>query len=249
MVLILALALIVETACGSRIAPPAKNESLKQGTGMPLTTAAPEAVRVDASEEPKQSKETPRAFRKIDFKNLSYQISWNNERISLQDGKREYYQHKNLGNGWFELEDVYYGDVTGDEREEAVVVLTAVLCGVSCDGGSALFYFYSVEKGALKLLWRFETGSLAYGCGLKSFGLEKRRIALEVFNTCFFNGAILEPRGHLEERARKFYAESVTRFLFEFKEGKPVMRKRIILPSFRQELRSYSAQISINNDR
>ena len=245
-VLVLALALIVETGCGNRIAPPTKDNSLKQGTGVSLTIAASEVAHPDASVKVKETKEPPPTFRRVDFKNLSYPISWKNERVSLQGGKREYNQHKNLGNGWFELEDVYYVDITGDEREEGVVVLTAVLCGVSCDGGSHLFYFYSVEKNKLKLLWRFETGSLGYGCGLKSFDLSKRKITLEVFNTCNFKGATLEPRYDSERTGGKFHTESITRFAFEFRGRKPVLKNREVFPYPREDLRSYSATISIN---
>jgi len=245
--LVLALVLIVESGCENRIAPATKDNSLKQSAGVPLTIAAP-AVRTDASLEVKQSKEPPPAFRRIDFRNLSYPISWKNERVLLKDGKREYYEHRNLGNGWFELEGVYYVDITGDEREEAMVVLTAVLCGVSCDGGSDLFYFYSVERNALRLLWRFETGSLGNGCGLKSFVLEKRTITLDVFNTCLFKGAILEPRSDLEKRTGKFRAELITRFILEFKGREPVLKKREVLPAPQEELKSYSAQIRITND-
>ncbi len=129
-VLVLALALVFETGCGGRIAFPAKTDSLIQGTGTPVNSrATPEVARTDASEEPKQSKGVPPAFRRIDFKNLTYPISSKSERISFQNGEREYYQHKNLGNGWFGLDNVYYVDVTGDDREDAVVVLHAVLCG------------------------------------------------------------------------------------------------------------------------
>ena len=248
-VLVLALVLIVETGCGGRTAAPAKPDSSDQVPGIPVKPiAVPKVDGTDGSEKLKQSKESPYAFRRIDFKNLSYPISWKNERISLQDGKREYYEHKNLGNGWFELEDVYFADITGDKSEEAIVVLTAVLCGASCDGGSYLFYFYSVEKSKLRLQWRFETGSLGYGCGLKSFFLGKRRLTLEVFNTCFFSGALLERRGDLEKRTGKFYAELITRFVLEFEGRKPELKRREILPTPQEELRSYRAQINIVND-
>jgi hypothetical protein len=245
-VLIITLALIIEAGCGGRIAQQANTGSLRQPTATPLTIAAPEIARSDSAEDLKKSNRPPHAFSNIDFKNLSYPISWKNERISLQNGKREYYEHKNLGNSWFELEAVHYVDITGDEREEAIVILDAVLCGVSCDGGSHLFYFYSVEKGKLKLLWRFETGSLGDGCGLRSFDLSQRGFELEVFNVCFFHGATLEPRDDLEKVTGKFHAELVTRFTFEFRGKKPVLKKRELLPTSQGDLRSYRAQIVIN---
>lgn len=247
-VLVLALALIVETGCGGRIASPAKNDSLDQSAAMPVNSAVAKADRTDASEEPKQSKEAPTAFRGIDFKNLSYPISWSKERVPLKDGKRKYYEHKDFGSGWFDLDNIYYVDVTGDGREEAVVQLHAVQCGASCDGGAHLFNFYMINRSKLRLLWRFETGSLGYGCGLKSFDLKKRRLTLEVFNTCNFKGAALEPRYESGHSGGKFHAESVTRFTFEFQGRKSVLRKREVFPSREEELRGHRSKIIINHD-
>jgi hypothetical protein len=204
--------------------------------------------RIDVAEESEQKKEVPLPFRRIDFKNFSYPISWRNETIPLKEGRREYYEHKNLGNGWFDFIDADYVDITGDARKEAVVQLHSVLCGVSCDGGSHLFYFYAVEKDKLKLLWRFETGSLGYGCGLKSFDLRKGQITLEVFNVCHFKVATLEPRYDSERSGGKFHAESITRFTFEFKGRKSALKKREVFPNPQEDVRNYAAQVSIGND-
>ena len=86
--------------------------------------------------------------------------------------------------GWFNLEDVYYQDVTGDGSPEAIVRLLHLRCSGSCDGGADLFYIYSRRNGRLKNIWQYETGSYAYGCGLKSFSLRGKQVVLELTNGC-----------------------------------------------------------------
>jgi hypothetical protein len=106
-------------------------------------------------------------FHGIDFNNYTYpyRFSWGrNVRFALKNSKYEY--DLKMERGWFSLKHVYVADVTGDNRPEAIVMLWHVACGVSCDGGSALFYIFSFQNRALKPLWQYETGSLAYGCGL-----------------------------------------------------------------------------------
>lgn len=86
--------------------------------------------------------------------------------------------------GWFNLQDVYYKDVTGDGSPEAIVRLLHLRCHGSCDGGSDLFYIFSRRNGKLKNIWRYETGSYAYGCGLKSFTLGDKQIVVQLSDRC-----------------------------------------------------------------
>ena len=129
----------------------------------------------------------PKAFYQTDFWNFSYglytlpdgkgfNLSLINSEMALPDSR-----------DLFSLKDVYYRDVTGDGEPEAIVWLSHVSCGGSCDGGSNLFYIYSVANSKLKPIWRHETGSYAYGCGLKSFTLSGRQIVLELFGNCTKN--------------------------------------------------------------
>src|SRR6266436_1506704 len=103
-------------------------------------------------------------FHEIDFKNRSYpyRFSWGNQKrinVRLENGKYEYDFRDERG--WFDLSHVYITNLT--KRPEAIVMLWHVACGVSCDGGSALFYIYSFDNQRLKPLWQYETGDLAYG--------------------------------------------------------------------------------------
>jgi hypothetical protein len=144
----------------------------------PLTTPR-EPSRVDPLD---QYRFVPENFSKVDFKNFSYgvySISVGKPvSLTLNDGKMW------DDSGWFNLEDVYYQDVTGDGSPEAIVRLLHLRCHGSCDGGADLFYIYSKRNGKLKNIWQYETGSYAYGCGLKSFSLRGKQVVLELTNGC-----------------------------------------------------------------
>ncbi|HJT25892.1 MAG TPA: hypothetical protein VJ784_00685 [Pyrinomonadaceae bacterium] len=124
----------------------------------------------------------PENFSKVDFKNFTYGVYsvsvGKPVSLTLNDGKMW------DDSGWFNLEDVYYQDVTGDGSPEAIVRLLHLRCNGSCDGGADLFYIYSKRNGRLKNIWQYETGSFAYGCDLKSFTLEGKQVVLELSNGC-----------------------------------------------------------------
>ncbi len=184
---------------------------------------------VELSSEIEKDQNVPLAFRGTDFKNLAYPTSlrgW----IRLQDGRFEYSRVKGTGGGdTFDFSDVHYVDLTGDGNKEALVRLIQISCGASCDGSSDLFYIYSGRQRRLRLLTRIETGSLAYGCGLKSLIVESGKISLEVFGKCHLKGRSLE-RFYGEEEVGKFEAKAITRFLFELKGRALVLQKREVFP-------------------
>ena len=125
-------------------------------------------------------------FHGIDFKNRSYpyRFSWGKRiNVHLKNGKYEYDFPDERG--WFDVSHIYVTDVTNDGRRDAIVMLWHVACGVSCDGGSALFYIYSFDNHRLKPLWQYETGDLAYGCGLKSFAANRGTLTLAIIRTLF----------------------------------------------------------------
>jgi hypothetical protein len=195
---------------------------------------------------PPHSKEdhaVPAEFQNTDFKNLSYRTTLRG-RVPLKDGRYEHRDRTGGGGDQIELRDVNYADLIGDDRAEAVVHLTQVSCGVSCDGGSDFFYFYSGARGRLRQLARLETGSLAYGCGLKSFAVEQRRLTVEVFQECTTNGSTLRL---LRPIAGKFIARSYTRFVFRFMNVGLALEDRQTFPNINTEIMNYSPDIRIGN--
>jgi|SRR5678815_337649 len=155
----------------------------------PLTTPfePPVPSHVDPLE---QFRFVPENFSKVDFKNFTYGVYsvsvGKPVSLTLNDGKMW------DDSGWFNLEDVYYQDVTGDGSPEAIVRLLHLRCSGSCDGGADLFYIYSKRNGRLKNIWQYETGSFAYGCDLKSFTLSGKQVVLELTNGCR-NGVVRYP--------------------------------------------------------
>jgi len=181
----------------------------------------------------------PDAFKQIDFRNHSYPYKFSfgkRVEVALKGGEYEYDFKDERGS--FKLANVYFADLTGDSRPEAIVMLWHVSCGVSCDGGAAHFYVYSVNKHKLKSLWRYETGSLAYGCGLKSFSVNGAKITVELFGRCISGNEAASGSG-------KFQLKDITRLTFESNGSRIVARKRSLVPTPERSVLNYEPQISI----
>ena len=185
----------------------------------------------------------PQTFEHIDFKNYSYghykSSSGKRMKLTLKDGEHRY-DYPDLDRGWFAFEDVYYTDVTGDQTPEAVVLLSHVQCGGgSCDGGAALIYIYAAHKGKLETLWQYETGSLAYGCGLKSFTVQGRQIIVETFGRC--------PHSAKDyPGSAKFVIENMTRSVFQF-DGRRFTRRIVeFISGPARDVKNYKPEIRIS---
>lgn len=188
-----------------------------------------------------QSPHVADQFHGIDFSNrsLPYRFSWGKQiQLALKNGNYEYdFQNER---GWFRLENVYVTDVGGDKRPEAIVMLWHVACGVSCDGGSALFYIYSFDRGRLKPVWTYETGNLAYGCGLKSFSANRSALTVELFSWCSKQNRVLN-----ETLTGKFQVKGTTRVTFKSNGVRFVARKRDFFPSAERSVINYEPQIHV----
>ena len=248
---LLTVALMVGASCGSHTILQTSHTAVSQSSPTPPSPTSPIAEnRRDVSNDAEKKQDVPPAFKNIDFKNFSYPIGGMKAFIRLKDGKYEYdHEHyKELGDGWVDFSAVNYSDVTGDGREEAIVQLIWVACGVSCDGGSHLFYFYSIANGSVKLISRIETGSIAYTCGLKSFVLRRQSLALEAFRRCRFNGVTLESPDDADVGGNKFTAQEFTRLTFEFNERRFVLKKREVLRNPETNVKNYEPRIDISKD-
>jgi hypothetical protein len=178
-------------------------------------------------------------FHGIDFGNRAYpyRFSWGKRiRVLLKSGRYEYDLRPEQG--WFTLSAVYVADVAGDKRSEAIVMLSHVACGVSCDGGSALFYIYSFENHQLKPRWQYETGDLAYGCGLKSFSARRGTLIVELFGRC-------SQRNRTASSTRKFQIRDLTRLTFKSNGTRFVVRKRQFFSVPERSVSNYKPQINV----
>lgn len=187
----------------------------------------------------------PEAFKGMDFANASYPTA-ELGRVRLKDGKHEHPYRS--GGVTLALREVHYADLTGDGNPEAVVKLGQVVCGGSCDGGSALLYFFSTHSGRLQLLSRIETGSVAYTCGLRSFIFSKGTLVLEAFRNCSFNGVSLASAYDADSVGGKFFASEFTRFTMQFRRGRFVQTKRELIPNQESDVKNYPSRVSISDD-
>ena len=128
----------------------------------------------------------PKMFQPYDFKNRSY------GNYILSDGKETdlalingQFRLYTSSSHWFDLNDVFYTDVTGDGGVEAIALLTHLECNSSaCDGGKSLIYVYSLDHGRFDEILKYESGSGINGCSLKSLIVKNRQLTLESFGKC-----------------------------------------------------------------
>lgn len=180
----------------------------------------------------------PDNFLEVDFRNLSYGS------YATSDGESHVLNLRQGTAGdesdWFELKDVFYKDLTGDRIAEAFVKIRHGVCdGTSCTNTDR-FYIYATSNGKLKNLWQYETGSYAYGCGLKSLMLGDRQIVLELFGRCSTQ-AMISPG------PAKFLVEDVTSTVFEY-DGRRFVTKsaKYILEPMRN-VKNWEPVILISN--
>ena len=204
-------------------------------TTMPLVTPA-EPSEPSLGAELDRFRVIPRNFMEIDFNYFSYGVYMGSDgkllNLTLSEGKMW------DASGWFNLQDVYYKDITGDGSPEAIVRLLHLRCNGTCDGGSDVFYIYSKRNGKLKNIWRYETGSYAYGCGLKSFTLSNKQIVVELFGRCA--SQVTSDPG-----PSKYMVEDLTFMLFEFDGGRFQTKTIEYIPEPMRSVKNWEPEIWI----
>ncbi|MDQ3713847.1 MAG: hypothetical protein M3388_16730 [Acidobacteriota bacterium] len=133
-------------------------------------------------------RQVPDEFIKIDFKNFKYPYA------RLKNGEYIEERKNRSGGTTYSFDDVFFINLNGDKKKEAVVMLYAVSCGGSCDGGKSIVHFYSSEKSKPKLLDWIELGSRSGGCSLKSLKIVNKKIFIEQFGKCSKNSSYEENR-------------------------------------------------------
>lgn len=119
-------------------------------------------------------------IRKVDFKNFTYPvlcIGDKAENVTVKDG--EYLKEKQedgyVDRFYFKVFDVAYGDVTGDQVDEAIIL------GVCNTGGTGNFsegFIYSIKGAKPSLIARIPGGDRAYG-GLRETRTEAGKLVVE----------------------------------------------------------------------
>ena len=110
---------------------------------------------------------------KVDFKNFTYPalcIGEDAEDVSVKDG--EFSEEKQMDGYvdrfYFKVFDITYGDLTGDKKDEAVVLS---VCNTGGTGNFSEGYIYTIRAGKPALIGRIPGGDRAYG-GLRESRVE-----------------------------------------------------------------------------
>lgn len=180
-------------------------------------------------------RQVPGEFKKIDFKNFKYPSARLNNGEFTEDD--EY-----VGGTTFSFDDVFYVNLTDDEKPEAIVMLSAVRCGGSCDGGSSIIYFFQSNKGKAKLIDFIELGSRSGGCSLKSFSARDKKIFIEQFGKCAKDAKYEKNRSY----TCKFCVKDLTRSVYSIKSTELVRESVEVIETPETNVMNYFAEISIN---
>jgi hypothetical protein len=218
------------------VSAPAKRVRKERLTIVSTTPATDPFSSVPSYIDPLQRfRVAPESFWDFDFMNFSYGD------YVRSDGKRRplIIQQGMMADdpGWFEVKEVFYNDLTGDGTPDAIVRLAHVQCDDMCYA-TDLFYIYTPRNGKLKNLWRYETGSYVYGCGLKSLTVGDKQMVMELFGRCSTQ-AMISPG------PAKFLVEDATLTVFEFDGSRFITKsaKYIIEPM--HDVESWEPKIRI----
>lgn len=117
---------------------------------------------------------------KVDFNNFTYEpwcASEQTTRIRVKNGKylKETQQDGFVDRMYFDVLDVTYGDVTGDGKDEAVILTN---CNTGGTGQFSEGFVYTIRNGKPSLVARVPGGDRADG-GLRSINVENGLLVVE----------------------------------------------------------------------
>jgi hypothetical protein len=145
----------------------------------------PTATPSPSSPPAKPAPDSP--IRRIDFANFTFpklaSKKCNARSITLHDGRYDAPEDRvprklpSVDCWSVALGSVTYGDVTGDDQEEAIVMLYAELGGTE---GAQDVFVYGLDGGKPRVLWKFVTGDRADG-GPRRIYAENGELVIELF--------------------------------------------------------------------
>ena len=158
------------------------------------------------------------AIHKVDFENFSYPAApvypKREKPFTLKDGE---YAGR-LQSGAVEpypvsLVDAFYGDVTGDGIDDAILVLTESV------RGSAIPYYvyvYGIERDKPRLLWSFYAGERGDG-GLQRIFVDRGEMVVELYGRDrVVNGGTSSDEDNMGVCCPRFF----TRSRYEWRDGR-----------------------------
>lgn len=123
-------------------------------------------------------------IRKVDFRNFTYTPycagdpdEGEPQRLTVKDGEYSFEKQEDgyVDRLYFNVFEVAYGDLTGDRRDEAIVL---TVCNTGGTGNFSEGFIYSMDGGQPKLAARIPGGDRAYG-GLRTARVENGLLVVE----------------------------------------------------------------------
>lgn len=145
------------------------------------TNSNPGATHIDAQPEAGSGKAViDQSIRRVDFKNFTYQPECtidNGEKITVKNGEfsREKQEEDYVDRFYFSVFEVSYGDLNGDNSEEAVVL---TVCNTGGTGNFSEGLIYTMKNGKPELFAKVPGGDRAYG-GLRTARVENGQLVVE----------------------------------------------------------------------
>lgn len=125
------------------------------------------------------------SIRAVDFYNFTYPLpsdlaDRHQKKFKLKQGKllETRFPDGGVNEMGIFLEELVYGDVTGDSTEEAILFMSILTGGSAIPG---ILYVYTLQNNQPKLLWKTTTGDRADE-GFKDAFAKDGRLAVELFS-------------------------------------------------------------------
>ena len=168
---VIAASIIVITSC-SAFRNSANSGTAEQNSNSIDTVAQPES----AAGKPTVNQD----IRKVDFKNFTYQPDCayeNNKKITVRNGD---YSYEKPADGYtdrfdFKVFEVSYGDLNGDNSEEAIVL---TVCNTGGTGNFTEGFIYALKDGKPDLFTKIPGGDRAEG-GLRTAKVDNGQLIID----------------------------------------------------------------------
>lgn len=177
----------------------------------------------------------------VDFKNFSFPDfnSKDQRNFTLKNGIFKNLKAKSGETTIYRFRKVFYFDVTGDKKTEAIVHIFASACE-DC-APQSIFYLYSNEKNQPQEIWKIAFGTQEK-CGLKDVLFDKAQVVLEVFGDCELNGWKIA-----QNLTSKKNAVS-TRFTFDYQNKEFFQISKEFFPFSENEIQTYRSQLKFGSE-
>lgn len=204
-------------------------------------TTASETVQIGKGSEKKQEEIADAESLAIDFKNFSFPDfnSKNQKKFTLKNGISQNLKAKSGEATIYRFRKVFFFDVTGDEKTEAIVHIFASACE-DC-APQSIFYLYSNEKNQPKEIWKIALGTQEK-CGLKDVLFDKAQVVLEVFGDCELNG------WNIAKNLTSKKTAVSTRFTFDYQNKEFLQISKEFFPFSENEIQTYRSQLKFGSE-